>query len=68
MAAEPSSVRGETDRHWVGICNDAFSLITALHTKQQGVRSLSGLASAALSQAAEHDAHLSAALNTELEV
>ncbi|AOW92395.1 hypothetical protein BFN03_05855 [Rhodococcus sp. WMMA185] len=67
-AADPASIRGETDRHWVGICKDAFSLISALHTNRHGVRSLSGLASAALSQAAEHDAQIAAALNTELEV
>ncbi|WP_072687281.1 hypothetical protein [Rhodococcus marinonascens] len=65
---DPDSIRGETDRHWAGICNDGVSLINALHTMRHGVRSLSGLASAVLSQASEHDAQLSDALNTELEV
>lgn len=67
-AADPLSVRGETDRHWAGVCDNAVSLLNALHTMRNGARSLSGLASAALNQAAEHDGQIAAAMNTELEV
>jgi hypothetical protein len=65
---DPASIRGETDRHWTGICDDAVSLLNALHTMKNGARSLSGLASAALNMAGENDAQINAALNTELEV
>ena len=65
---DPLSVRGETDRHWAGVCDNAVALLNALHTTNHGVRSLSGLASAALTQASEHDPQIAAAMNTELEV
>ena len=68
VAIDPASIRGETDRHWAGVCDNAVSLLNALHTMRNGARSLSGLASAVLNQAAEHDAQIDAAMNTELEV
>jgi hypothetical protein len=68
IADDPASIRGETDRPWAGVCDDAYSLINALHTRRNGTRSLSSLASALLAMAAENDAQISAALDTDLEV
>jgi hypothetical protein len=68
VADDPASIRGETDRHWTGICDDAVSLLNALHTMKNGARSLSGLASAALNMAAENDDQIAAALAIPLEI
>ena len=64
---DPLSVRGETDRHWAGVCQDAPSLLNALHTMRNGARSLSGLASAVLNMAAENDEQIAAAMAVPIE-
>lgn len=64
---DPLSIVGETDRHWTGVCQDAVSLLNALHTMRNGARSLSGLASAVLNIAAEHDPQIAAAMEIPIE-
>lgn len=67
-AQDPASIRAEVDRHSAAISENAAALIASLHTNQNGIRTLSGLASAALVQASEHDEAIRAAMSVAIEI
>ena len=66
IAEDPASLRAETDRHWAAICEDAYTLVQALHTLRNGVRVLNSVANSVLIKAAALDAQISAEIETDI--
>ena len=64
LSEDPLSLRVEVDRHWTSICDSAEKLYDELHTTRHGARSLSYMASTLLVNAAQHDAEISAVVES----